>query len=544
MLYDLLVTNGEIYSMEKPDEKFSAMGIKDGLIRELFSETPTNPDKISKKILDVRGKAVLPGLIDSHTHFIYTAIMSQVAFPVSEMVEGRIMPDSIDGVGEKVKRIAQGIPKDNLLIFNNYITSSIKEGRLPYREEIDSWLPDRTVTFFTIGLHSASFSTKALEESGIDPSNHNGILDESDEDYTPDKLTQMVENHLSLPMIINGIQQTVNDALSYGIVGIHCLEGDGSDPAKEQTITFLKNYGSKLPLKLRLYTQVKDVDQLASMVSYLRTSRMGGCGILCVDGAVSAKTAAFYKPYNDDPDNYGEILYPYEELVSDIRKSHDKGYQYTIHAIGTKAIDHTLNAMEQVLRESGDSTNKHRFRIDHFEFPSKEAVERAVADNIILVCQPGFNWIDHNYPGMQLYEAYLPPEVLALQIPLRTIVEKGGIICGSTDSPVQSLDPFLQIQGMVNFPIEGESLSVYEAFRAYTYNGAYATFEEDIRGTLRAGKQADFIVLDRDPFKIPRDEIKDLKVLETFIDGEKMRFSNSNPWIFLLKTMIRSQKKI
>ena len=89
-----------------------------------------------------------------------------------------------------------------------------------------------------------------------------------------------------------------------------------------------------------------------------------------------------------------------------------------------------------------------------------------------------------------------------------------------------------------------ESLSVYEAFRAYTYNGAYATFEEDIRGTLRAGKWADFIVLDRDPFKIPRDEIKDLKVLETYIDGQNMRFSNSNPWIFLLRTMMKSQKKI
>lgn len=544
MLHDLLLTNGEIYSMEKPDEKFIAMGIKDGYIRELFAEPPPDPSEIAKKTYDVQGKTVLPGLIDSHTHLIYTAIMSQVAFPVSEMVEGRIQPDSIEGVGDKVKKIAQDIPKKNLLIFKDYITSSIKEGRLPYKEEIDNWLPDRTVAFFTIGLHSASFSTKALLESGIDPTNHNGIMDESDEEYTPDKLTQMVENHLSLPMILNGLQQTVNDAIKYGIVGIHCLEGDGSDPNKEQTITFLKNYGSKLPLKLRLYTQIKDAAQLTPIVPSLRTPRIGGCGILCIDGAVSAETAAFYQPYNDAPENYGELLYPYEELVSDIRKSHEKGYQYTVHAIGTRAIDHTLNAMEEVLQEADDTTNKHRFRIDHFEFPSKEAIQRAIDNKLILVCQPGFNWIDHNYPGMQLYEAYLPPEVWALQIPLRTIVEKGGIICGSSDSPVQSIDPFLQIQGMVNFPIENESLSVYEAFRTYTYNGAYATFEEDTRGTIEVGKQADFIVLDKNPFKIPRNEIKNLQVLETYIDGEKMSLSNSNPWIFMLKTMLKAKKKI
>jgi len=544
MLHDLLVTNGEIYSMEKPDEKFIAMGIKDGYIRELFVEPPPKPSEIAKKTYDVQGKTVLPGLIDSHTHLIYTAIMSQVAFPVSEMVEGRIQPDSIEGVGDKVKKIAKDIPKNNLLIFKDYITSSIKEGRLPYKEEIDNWLPDRTVAFFTIGLHSASFSSKALLEFGIDPTNHNGIMDESDEEYTPDKLTQMVEKHLSFPMIINGLQQTVNDAIKYGIVGIHCLEGDGSDPNKEQTITFLKNYGSKLPLKLRLYTQIKDASQLTPIVPSLRTPRIGGCGILCIDGAVSAETAAFYQPYTDDPENFGELLYPYEELVSDIRKSHEKGYQYTIHAIGTRAIDHILNAMEEVLQEADDTTNKHRFRIDHFEFPSKEAVQRAIDNKLILVCQPGFNWIDHNYPGMQLYEAYLPPEVWALQIPLRTVVEKGGIICGSTDSPVQSLDPFLQIQGMVNFPIENESLSVYEAFRTYTYNGAYATFEEDTRGTIKVGKQADFIVLDKNPFKIPRNEIKDLQVLETYIDGEKMCLSNSNPWIFMLKTMLKTKKKI
>ena len=95
----------------------------------------------------------------------------------------------------------------------------------------------------------------------------------------------------------------------------------------------------------------------------------------------------------------------------------------------------------------------------------------------------------------QAHRKYLRPEQFDRQIPLRTIVEEGEIICGSSDSPVQTINPFIQLHGMVNFPLVNEQLSVYQALRTYTYNGAYSTFEETERGTLTAGKWADFIIL-------------------------------------------------
>jgi len=101
--------------------------------------------------------------------------------------------------------------------------------------------------------------------------------------------------------------------------------------------------------------------------------------------------------------------------------------------------------------------------------------------------------MDENFPGMGTYRKYLKPEIVDMQIPLKTIYEMGGIICGSSDAPVQDISPFLQIHGMVNFPIVNERLSVYQAFRTYTYYAAYATFEENIRGTLSEGKLADFV---------------------------------------------------
>jgi predicted amidohydrolase YtcJ len=259
------------------------------------------------------------------------------------------------------------------------------------------------------------------------------------------------------------------------------------------------------------------VEQLTDI---LLNKRLGGCGGSMQDGAVGAKTAAFFEPYVGEPENFGRLYYPEDQLISDLRGYYKKGFQFTSHAIGTAAIERIVNANDVVLTENTDFDNRLRNRIDHFEFPTEEQVETAIGKlNLLVVPQPGFSWMDENFPGMGTYRKYLSPEIVDMQIPLKTIYEMGGIICGSSDAPVQEISPFLQIHGMVNFPIVNERLNVYQAFRTYTYNAAYATFEENIRGTLSSGKKADFIVLEDDPFKIPEDKLIELKVERTFVNG-------------------------
>jgi predicted amidohydrolase YtcJ len=172
-----------------------------------------------------------------------------------------------------------------------------------------------------------------------------------------------------------------------------------------------------------------------------------------------------------------------------------------------------------------------------------EQVDKAVDElHLLFTAQPGYSWVDETF--QQAYRKYLRPEQFDRQIPLRTIVDKGGIICGSSDSPVQTINPFIQLHGMVNFPLVNEQLTVYQALRSYTYNGAYSTFEEIERGTLATGKWADFIILHENPFEISPEKIIELTVDQTFMRGRLAKKLNLSTPQFLLKGMFGAKSKI
>jgi len=434
-MFDTLVLNGKIYTMERENEIFSAMAIKNGKIEKLFEKNPKNPEKIAKQIIDVKNKAILPGLIDCHVHFMNTAISKEIGIPISEIVNGKLEPSTLEGIRKKTQEYAKILSPKKPLLFRGIILPSIKEEHLPYKEQIDEWFPGRDVIFMTIDGHACSLSTQGLISLNVDPKDHNGVLTEDMEEFDMDKIMNLIKRGLNLGTILSGLKETINDAIKFGIVGIHCIDGFQKNAKNDIALRFMQLFGGKIPLYLREYPQVRDVSEISFIVKKMRKSRVGGCGAWELDGAVGARTAAFYDPYLGEPDNTGAILYPHEELLRDTRKAYKEGFQITSHAIGTRAIDHLLDVFDQVLTENNDLENKQRLRIDHFEFPTKDAIKKAIVKlNLLVVPQPGFNWINTNYPGMQTYEKYLKPEIVALQNPLKTIIDMGGKICGSTDS--------------------------------------------------------------------------------------------------------------
>ncbi len=537
---DLLIYNAKIYSLEKEGEIFSTMTIKNGRIANLFPDNPPLESirKMSRNTIDAENQTILPGLIDSHMHFVMTAAMSVLSTPISVYQEGVFSPKNIAEVKEIVKTNYQITSNKAPLIFNNYVIPTIAENRLPTRMELDEWAPNRLVTIISIDGHSFSLSSKGLRQLGINPENHDGILNEDMEEFNMDKLVNLFTSSLNMKILAEGIQKTINTAIDKGLVGLHCLEGFQDDPSANLSLKVMKLIGTKIPLKLRLYPQVKDVSKLNSYFKKMRSRRVGGCGAWDMDGAVGAKTAAFDKPYLGESENYGSLLLTKEEIFPLMYAAQSSCTQITTHAIGTTAINELLEAHTVLKSEFGTDTKNLRHRIDHFEFPSKKAIDRAVTDlDLLIVPQPGFNWVDANYPGMDTYNKFLDPEIVLRQNPLKTIIGKGGIICGSSDSPVQALDPWLQIHGMVNFPIESERISLYEALRTYTYNGAYATFEENDRGTIKSGKHADFIMLSQNPFDINPANLLDIKVNKTFINGIELKKTNIAPIPYLVKLL-------
>ena len=512
-----LYINGRIYPLNTEGEIFNSMLVGEGRIQKLF-KTRNEAENHSGgyKTIDLEGKTVLPGLIDCHSHFIATGAITNFSITVSEIINGRLSPDNLEGVARRLKSETTGKNTRKPILCVNYIIPSIKENRLPTSAELDLWLPGCSVIILSMDGHSSSYSTRALREIGLEGLTADGILSGEAHEFNMGKMNAYLMKSLSIQTLLSGITANVNDAIANGLTGIHCLEGFEDDP-KDKTIGLLTRLAGGIPLKLRLFPQYMSLDRVKPLRAIMSKPRIGGCSSWEMDGSVSSHSAAFFSDYADAPGNKGKCYYSEDDILSKVRTADEMGYQITAHAIGPRGIELILSAFEKVLTENGEISNKPRHRIDHFEFPTEDQVKRAAALGIIITVQPGFSWMDENF--QKSYHRYLSRDQYESQIPLKTFTALGGVICGGSDSPVQHQNPFMQIHGMVNFPLKTERLTVFEAFRTYTINAAYSSFEEDERGTLSEGKTADFIVLERDPFIIPTEELMNLKVAACFIDG-------------------------
>jgi predicted amidohydrolase YtcJ len=538
---DLLFTNGRIYSMEKEGECFGAMHVKNGRIHRLFplSENAT-VENGDYEVIDLQGKTVIPGMIDTHAHFIMTVAAHAMGNSVSAVTDDGLKPASLEGVREKLIAIAKEKGKKQPLLFYNYVIPSIAETRLPEKTELDKWLPGRTVIIISMDGHSSSYSTKALQAVGLNDPDGNGILTGEAHEFNMGKVNSFIQSKLSLGLLLKGTIDVANDAAAHGLTGMHCLDGFDDDP-KDMTVWFITRVAAALPIKLRTYIQYLDPKKTQPHVKYMRMRRIGGCAAWEMDGSVSSQTAAFCEDYKSKPGFRGECYYTAEKVEGLVERAHDAGYQITSHALGTSAIENLLSAFERVLAKKGDKENRLRHRIDHFEFPNDDQVRRAAKSRILLAVQPGFSWFDEKY--QKGYRQFLSDSVFNMQVPLKKIVSLGGILLGGSDSPVQHLNPFLHIQGMVSFPLKDQRLSVYEALRTYTYNAAYATFEETERGTLKEGKTADFAVLDKDPFECNPEDIQTIRAVSAYIDGKRTKPLKS-PWWLLLKAFAGGRSKV
>jgi predicted amidohydrolase YtcJ len=238
------------------------------------------------------------------------------------------------------------------------------------------------------------------------------------------------------------------------------------------------------------------------------------------DGSMSGWTAALYEPYSNDPEEYGIIVSSEEELTTGIIEAHKAGLRPVTHAIGDRAIDIVLDAIEKALRERPDPD--HRMSIEHCSLPTDEAIGRMKRLGVLPSSSVGFIF--------ELGPAHLlgiGPERLKRYFPHRTYLEKGILSVGNSDWFVTSANIAQQIYGVVTRKsYTGEvigpeqAISVKDALRLYTINGAYASFEEAAKGSLEPGKLADIVVLDKDIFTIPEDEIKEVKVDTTIVGGE------------------------
>ena len=244
--------------------------------------------------------------------------------------------------------------------------------------------------------------------------------------------------------------------------------------------------------------------------------RIGGC--IAADGAFEAHTAALLEPYADEPDHYGALTYSQEEMNDFAGKAHRAGLQIAVHCEGDRAVEQVLFAYERALREF--PRRDHRHRIEHFEIPTENQIERVARAGIVAGMQPAFLPAFFYRGGTERYEFFLGRSRLKWIHPYRTILDQGILVAGGSDSPVTEINPLAGIQAAATHPHSEQRATVLEAIRMFTTSAAAFGFEEDQKGSIEPGKAADLVVLSEDPFTVARERIGNIPIEMTFVDGE------------------------
>ncbi|MCL4585133.1 amidohydrolase [Fusobacterium nucleatum] len=535
-MLDKLFINGEIYSMKKEGEKFQSLGIKDGKITFLGTDEEAK-NLSSKELINLKGKMMIPGMADAHLH-LYAYCQNLTFVDLSKVHN---INEMINLMKEKIKNVKKGDWVKGV----NFDQSKWKENRFPTLEEMDSISKDNPIIIKRCCLHAVVANSKALEMASIGKNYQagSGGIVELDKDGMPNGIlreqsTKVFDDILPDPLKNIEVQKRImqdvlNDMSSKGITTIHTYA------AKiwqyNEDINIYKNFQKEGKLPLRVTVCIDELFEPEILTKEklnnpYRKVQLGAYKIFS-DGSMGSRSAALKEPYSDDPKNSGFMLFTQEELNNKILTGYEHGLQPAIHAIGDRALDMTLSAIEYTLKttkEKGmtDEEQKKRlpFRIIHVQMIDDDLLERMKKLPLVLDIQPIFLCTDLHW-----IEDRIGKERLKGSFALKTMEKAGLIQTGGSDCPVETYEPLKGIyaavtrQDMEGYPTEGflpeERLSVYEALCMYTKNVPYATGQESVLGTLEIGKFADLTVLEKNLFKIDKKEIKDVKVEQTYVAG-------------------------
>jgi len=531
---DLILTNGKILTADDDFSIAEAIAVKDGKIWALGSS-----DEISElegedtKVIDLEGKTVMPGLIDSHLHVVGTGIaLQRINCRTPPM---RSIEDIKEALAEKVEESKPG----EWILGRGWDQAKLEEHRNPTRWDLDEVAPDNPVLLTRTCGHVEVANSKALEVAGITEETENPVGGKivRNEEGVPTGLLEeapamnMVRKHVPEVGIVETMWaiQTACDA--FNREGITSVIDAGNTEHDMVAYQFLKEQGDlkvRVNMMLRaiqgqepVEESVKRIENFPMVTGYGdELLKFQGLKIL-IDGGIGGRTALLREPYEDDPDNVGILTVPEENLQKLVDAANRRGMLCGIHCAGGKAMDIVLDTFEKTneIKPIGGR----RFYLIHAYQPSEENFEQCREMGINVASQPSFLY----YLGDSYYENVGEERSKWLK-PHRAWLDKDIMVAAGTDSPVTPYYPFPSLWASIARKTEvngiqmgtEQKVSREEAIRMYTINGAYLTFEEDIKGSLEEGKLADMIILDRDIMTCPEEEIKDINVLRTFLGGK------------------------
>lgn len=524
---DIIYINGTIYTVNDNAPIVSSMAIKEDKFMAVGSYSDVkNHIGSNTKVIDLKGKTVIPGLVEAHLHYpgIGESMLQIDAFwkPKEEILES---------VAEAYK----SAQSDEWITGRGWNQEVWNPAAFPAKENLDAIAPDIPVYLRRTCGHAAWVNSKALEIAGIDkdtpdPIGGEILRDENGEatGILTDTAAYLVSQHipsLSERQQFMALELAQEHLFSYGITSAH-------DAGTElSTINKMKQLYDSEDLKIRLYVMASPGETAEFFYQQTPEERIGLYNNrltvrtlkLMGDGSLGARSAWMLEEYTDRPDHVGNGRYTDEEAYTYVKAARQAGFQVATHAIGDATNRQILDAYEKVLKEIPDPD--HRYRIEHAQVIALEDIPRFAELGVLPSMQSVHATSDKN-----MAEDRVGPERIKGAYAWRKLINAGSILPNGSDAPVELVNPYHGIYAAVTRkdragdPKGGwyaeECLTREEALQSFTIWGAFAAFEEDIKGSIEVGKLADFAVIDRDPMTCPEADLKDILVLMTVVGGE------------------------
>jgi len=493
--------------------------------------------------IDLRGRTVIPGLIDNHAHPL-GAGLSEIREPLPRI-------QSIADMQAYVRRQAQRLGPGKWIVVPRTFPTRLKENRMPTKADLDAAAPDNPVAFdasYTWVVNSQALKLAGITRDTRAPANSQIGKDSNGE---PNGILRGASSLLKLPSNRNGFsEQEKLEALEtifrrYNQVGITTTTERAASLNEVPTYEAFRKSGrmnARLHATIRLDSS-RPIEEMEKQIASLRWKSHSGDDWMKIntlkvtlDGGMLIGTAYQRRPYgpfakilygHEDPQFRGLLNIPADKLVRIVRAAHQQGWQFTAHAVGGGAMDALLDAYEKVNAER--PLTQSRMLITHGNFPDERNIRRSKQLGVLMDAQPA--WL---YKDAHVLAKVVDEQGMRMFQPYKTWQEAGVVAGGGSDhmighdsfAAVNPFNPFLAMWTVITRRTEAgvvihpeQRISREDALRLYTRNGAYLLFEEKTRGTLDPGKQADLVVLSDDLLTCPEDRIRDIKAVLTMVDG-------------------------
>ncbi len=536
MSADLVLYNGKLYTMDDRRPQATAIAVRDNRILAVGDDVSMrNLLKLGGAAIDLRGKCVVPGLIDAHLHF------EQVALGRKHVdAEAPTLDELLRRVAERARATPPG-ERSEWIRGHGWNQNVWGSGAFPTRADLDRAAPDQPVYLTAKSVHAGWANTLALKLAGVSASTPNPPNGEIVRDASGEPTGIFLEEAMALigkalPQasaheVADAMREAIPLAHRAGLTGVHDFDGARAFQAWQ----ILKERGE---LNLRVSKTIPVYLLEHAIALGLRSGfgddwlRINGVKTFA-DGALGPRTALMIDPYEGEPGNRGIVVTDKEEMIENVRKASAAGLSSTIHAIGDKANHDVLDVYEVVRKEEqqrGDSRLRHR--LEHVQVLHPNDYGRLAQLNVIASMQP-----IHATSDMPMADKYWGTRSAGAYA-WRTQLNAGARLAFGSDAPVETFDPLAGIHAAVTrrradgspgrdgwYP--EQRLTVHEAVYAYTLGAAFAAYEEKQKGSLTPGKLADMVVLSQDIFKIDPIDILNVNVVGTVVDG---RFAWRDPF--------------